>query len=70
MATKARKRYFYIDENTSSEQIYAFLDDVDNDDKDEIDNLMNDSVTKFKAEEKIALAASTQNTSLTSRSTK
>ena len=70
MATNTRKRYFHIDENASSEQIYAFLDDVENDDKDDIGNLMNDSVTKFIAKEEITQGASTQNTFLTSRSTK
>ena len=34
MATNGRKRYFHIDENVSSEQIYALSDD------DDIDNLM------------------------------
>ena len=70
MATNARKRYLHIDENAGSEQIYAFLDDVENDDKDGTDNLLNDFVTKFIAEKEIMQAASTQNTSLTSCSTK
>ena len=70
MATNTRKRYFHIDKNASSEQIYAFLDDAQNDDKDDIGNLTNDSVTKFIAKEEIRQAASTQNTFLTSRSTK
>ena len=43
-----RKRYFHIDKNASSEQIYALLDDIESVDEDDIDNLMNDSVTKFK----------------------
>ena len=33
MATHGRKRYFHIDENTGSEQIYSLLDDVERDDK-------------------------------------
>ena len=57
MATHGRKRY--IDENASSEQIYSLLDDVESDDKNDIDNLMNDSDTEFIAEEEIAQAAST-----------
>ena len=65
MATNGRKRYFHIDENASSEQIYALLDDVGSADKDDIDNLMNDSDTEFIAEEEITQAASTQDTSLT-----
>ena len=60
-----RKRYFHIDENASTEQIYALIDDVESADEDEIDNLMNDSDTEFIAEEKITQAASTQDTSLT-----
>ena len=62
---KGRKRYFHIDENASSEQIYALLDDVESAEEDEIDNLMNDSGTEFITEEKIAQAASTKDTSLT-----
>ena len=46
-------------------QIYDLLDDVGSADEDDIDNLMNDSDTKFIAEEKIIKAASTQETSLT-----
>ena len=65
MATNGRKRYFHIDENASSEQIYSLLDDVESDDKNNIDNLMNDSDTEFIAEEEIAQVASTQDTSLT-----
>ena len=65
MATNGRKRYFHIDENASSEQIYALLDDVESADEDDIDNLMNDSDTEFIAEEEITQAASTQGTSMT-----
>ena len=65
MATHGRKRYFYIDENASSEQIYSLLDDVESDHKNDIDNLMNDSDTEFIAEEEITQVASTQDTSLT-----
>ena len=65
MVTNGTKRYFHIDENASSEQIYDLLDDVGSADEDDIDNLMNDSDTKFIAEEKIIKAASTQETSLT-----
>ena len=65
MVINSRKRYFHIDENASSEQIYALLDVVGSADKDDIDNLMNDSDTEFIAEEEITQAASTQDTSLT-----
>ena len=65
MAINSRKRYFHIDENASSEQIYALLDDVESADEDDIDNLMNDSDTESLAEEEITQATSTQDTSLT-----
>ena len=63
--TNGRKRYFHIDENASSKQIYALLDDVKSADEDDIDYLMNDSDTELIAEEEITQAASTQDTSLT-----
>ena len=65
MATNGRKRYFHIDKNASSEQIYALLDDVESADEDDIDNLMNNSYIKFIAEEETAQAASTKDISLT-----
>ena len=63
VATNGRKRYFNIDENASTEQIYALLDDVESPDEDYIDNLMNDSDTEFITE--ITQAAILQNISLT-----
>ena len=65
MMTNGRKRYFHIDENASSEQMHALLDDVEIVDKDNINNLMNDSDTEFIAEKEITQAASTQGTSVT-----
>ena len=65
MATNGRKRYFHIDENASSEEIYLWLDDVESADEDDIENLMNDFDTELIAEEEITQAASTQDTSLT-----
>ena len=66
MATNGRNRYFHIDENASSEQIYASLDDVESADGYYIENLMNDSDTEFIAAEETTKAASTQlDTSLT-----
>ena len=59
MATNDRKRYFHIDENAGSEQIYALLDDTESADEDDIDNLMNNSHTEFIAEEEITQASST-----------
>ena len=49
MTTNRRKRYSNIDENASSEQMYALLDDAESADEDDIDNLINDS--EFIAEE-------------------
>ena len=40
---KLDKKYFKIDENISSEQIYALLDNVDSDNEEETDNFINDS---------------------------
>ena len=65
MASNGRKRYFHFEENASSEQIYALLDDVESADEDEIDNLMDGSGSEFIAEEEITQATSTQDTSLT-----
>ena len=62
VATNSRKRYFNIDENASTEQIYALLDDVESADEDYIDSLMNDSHTEFINE--ITQAAILQNISL------
>ena len=45
MMTNGRKRYFHFDENASSEQIYALLDDEESADEDYLDNLVNDSDT-------------------------
>ena len=45
MATNGRKRYFHIEEDASSEQIYALLDDVESAEEDDIGNLTNDSDT-------------------------
>ena len=65
MATNGWKRYFHIDENASSEQIYVLLDDVESADKDDIDILMNDSDTEFTTEEEITQPAIPQGTSWT-----
>ena len=51
MEAKGRKKCFNIDDNISSEQIYALLDNVNSDNEGEIDNLINDSGTKFIANE-------------------
>ena len=65
MTTNGRKRYFHIDEDASSEQIFVLLNDVESADEDDIDTLMNDFDTEFIAEEEITQVTSTQDTSLT-----
>ena len=68
MTTNGRKRYFHIDKNASSEQVYAILVDVESAGEDDIDNIMNDSDIEFIAEEEIKQlehTMSTQDTSLT-----
>ena len=62
---KVEKKYFNIDENISSEQIYALLDNIDNDNEEEIDNLINDSDSEFIADEEILPANNTLDTLLT-----
>lgn len=49
----ARKRSFEIDENVSSGEIYALMDDVDSANELDIDNFMNDSDTEYIGEEEI-----------------
>ena len=60
MKAKGRKKQFNIDENISSEQIYALLDNVNSDNEGEIDNLINDSDTKFMANEETLPAKNSQ----------
>ena len=40
-----RKKYFHIDENTSSNEVFAILSEVESNDESEIDNIINDSDT-------------------------
>ena len=51
-----RKKYFHIDSGTSSDVIFAILDDVMSDEEEDIDNLMNDSDTEFIADENVDLS--------------
>ena len=51
--SNARKRQFEIDENVSSGEIYALMDDVDIANELDIDNFMNDSDTEYIGEEEI-----------------
>ena len=54
-----RRDILILTRSTSNEQIYASLDDVESADKDDIDNLLNDSDSEFIAEEEIKQAATT-----------
>ena len=47
-----RKKYVQINNHTSSDQIFALLDHVQSDEKEDIEELMNDSDTKFFANDK------------------
>ena len=49
------KRYFYIDSNPSTDQVFMLLDAVKSDNEDEFDKLMNDFDTEFIAPEEIEL---------------
>ena len=69
MSVNGRKIYFHIDENTSSEQIYALVDDVESANKEDVDNLKYHFDSEFIAEEEITQAASTLDTSLTTPET-
>ena len=53
--SKELKKYFHIHSGTSTDQIFAFLDTAQSDNKDKIHKLMNDSDTKFLAPEEIKL---------------
>ena len=63
---KGRKKYFSIDGNVSSEQMYALLklNNVNSDNEEETDNLINDSETGFIGDEEILPANNTLNTLL------
>ena len=47
-----RKKYVQINNHTSSDQIFALLDHVESDEKEDIEELMNDSDTKLFANDK------------------
>ena len=65
MEAVGRKKYLKIDENVSSEQINALLNNVDSDNEKEIDIFINDSETELIADEEILPANNTLDTSLT-----
>ena len=63
---KGIKTYFNIDENISSEQIDALLDNINSDNQEEIYISINDSDAEFIADEEILPTNNTLNTSLIS----
>ena len=48
-----RKKYVRINRNTRSEEIFALLDEVNSDQEEDIEILMNDSVTEFIVDENL-----------------
>ena len=58
---KIKESVMWIDRDTTSEQVPVLLDAVESDEEDEIDNLMNDSDTKFIMEEEIAVEKNENN---------
>ena len=64
MEGHGRKRYFSIDENSSSKEIYALLDDIDSGDELDVDNLVNDSDTELMVERQTQPEEEIQDTSI------
>ena len=48
-----RKKYVRIDRNTRSEEIFALLDEVNNEEEEDIEKLINDSDTEFIVDENL-----------------
>ena len=64
MDASSRARYFEVEENVISGEIYALMDDIHSANELNIDNLMNDSDTKYVVEEKIQPDQYTQDTKI------
>ena len=64
MDASSRARYFEIEENVISGEIYALMDDIHSANELNIDNLMNDSDTEYVVEEKIQPDQYTQDTKI------
>ena len=58
-----QKRPFHIDSDASTDQIFTLLDAVQSDNKDEINELMNDFDTECRAPEEIELTDNPGNVS-------
>ena len=50
-----RKKYVKIDRETGKDETFAFLDQVNSDLEDDIDNLMNNLDTKFVLEKSLKM---------------
>ena len=46
-----RKKYIHIDRETGSNQIYAMLDEIESNTKNDIENLLEDSDAEYISEE-------------------
>ena len=53
MERNNRKKYIHIDRETGSNKIYAMLDEVENNNQSDIENLLEDSDTKYISKEPI-----------------
>ena len=60
---KNQKRPFHIDSDASTDQVFTLLDAVQSDNKDEINELMNDFDTECRAPEEIELTDNPGNVS-------
>ena len=49
----SRKKFFRIDDNATSDEIFGILDDISSDRENDIDNLLEDSDTKFYVENEV-----------------
>ena len=58
-----QKRPFHIDSDASTDQVFTLLDAVQSDNKDEINELMNDFDTECRAPEEIELTDKSGNVS-------
>ena len=61
---KSKKNYIKIDVTTSTEEIFALLDNVNSDVEDDIDEVLNDSNTEFYVEEETYNSSATNSTQI------
>ena len=53
MESSNKKKYVQIDRETSSNKIFAMLDEIDSDNQSDIDNLIEDSDAEYAVEEPV-----------------